>query len=247
MRAYLEKNGKEWYDDFVYISIEPLYNMGVEIIPFDGTFLNDFMEGRSFRDDDILIGTVEATTAFFEACGIKTPEYLGYPKELTLYLNRYYEITTLGDLKNEQFPYFAKPFKGVKLFTGSLVENKNQLNILKNYMNKDVIPDETEVYLFGAVDFVSEYRCFVHKGQFKGMKHYLGDFKIFPDTNIVESIIKDYKNPPVSYTIDVGVLKDGSTVLVEINDFWAIGSYGFNGRDYVRMLIDRMMEIKRSK
>lgn len=246
MRAFLEKCGKEWLDDFVYISNNPLRDLGVEVIPFDGTFLDDFIDKYSFnKNNDILIGSVEATTEFFKACNVDVPQYLGYPKELTKYLDRYYEITTFGQLENEKFPYFVKPFRDVKLFTGSVVESKNQLNILKNFMGKDIVPDETEVYLFEPVEFISEYRCFVHKGELKGIKHYLGDFKIFPNTNVVENIIRDFENAPVSYTIDVGITEDHSTVLVEINDFWAIGSYGFNGRDYVRMSIDRFREISK--
>jgi hypothetical protein len=59
-------------------------------------------------------------------------------------------------------------------------------------------------------------------------------------------MIKDYKSANVAYTLDVGITDDGSTKLVEVNDMWAIGSYGFNAKDYVRMTIDRFQEIYQS-
>ena len=56
-------------------------------------------------------------------------------------------------------------------------------------------------------------------------------------------MISKYTESPVSYTLDVGVIKSGETALVEVNDMWAIGSYGFDAKTYVRMSIDRFMEI----
>lgn len=61
-------------------------------------------------------------------------------------------------------------------------------------------------------------------------------------------MVKTYENPPVAYTIDVGVSyipKYGNfeTILIEINDFWSIGSYGFDSELYVKMIIDRTREI----
>lgn len=50
---------------------------------------------------------------------------------------------------------------------------------------------------------------------------------------------------PVSYALDVAVTGSGMTILVELNDFWAIGGYGLDGRTYVRMLVDRSQEVIR--
>jgi hypothetical protein len=64
-------------------------------------------------------------------------------------------------------------------------------------------------------------------------------------------IQKYYDESPVSYTLDVGLIQVGKglyeTILIEINDFWAIGGYGLDGRTYVRMLIDRFQQIKNKK
>jgi hypothetical protein len=103
-----------------------------------------------------------------------------------------------------------------------------------------------------VVNIVSEYRCFVHKNELVGIKHYSGDFNKFPDIFTIECMIqKYYDESPVSYTLDVGLIQVGKglyeTILIEINDFWAIGGYGLDGRTYVRMLIDRFQQIKNKK
>ena len=58
MKAYLEKCGNEWLDDFVYSSVGPLNDLGIEVIPFDGSRLPTFFMSTSFCKDDILIGSV---------------------------------------------------------------------------------------------------------------------------------------------------------------------------------------------
>ena len=244
MRAFLEKHGTEWLDDFVYISNMPLQNLGVKVIPFDGTFLNDFIEKTSFKKDDILIGSVEATIAFFKANNIVVPNYIGYPSPIEKYLGRKIIKDTLKNVINHPFPWFVKPANDVKKFTGSLVENNTQLDILHKFMG---VKYEDEIYYSDVIpNILSEYRCFIHKGELKGIQWYLGDFTKFPDVNIINNMIKDYKDAPVSYTLDVAVTDD-STILIEVNDMWAIGSYGLGGRIYVRMCIDRFQEIINKK
>lgn len=250
MRAFLEKNEKEWLDDFVYTVVQPLLDLGVEVIPFNGNDLKSFIEKYSFDiNKDIIIGSVEATNVFFKECGIEVPKYLGYPECLKSYLGRKIIETKVKDLTNE-FPYFIKPKNDVKLFTGTLVENENQLKLFKTQYP---VSEDTELYLSEPLNFISEYRCFVHKNELQGIHWYKGNFKIFPTYQAIEEMIRTYKleNSPISYTLDVGVVPPSNhssinktnTVLIEVNDFWAIGGYGFDGKKYVRMTIDRFQEI----
>jgi len=247
--AYLEKIGGEWLDDFVYMSKEPLKALGFEIQPFDGDDMENTL--TCFPLDiqyDVIIGSVQATNEFFKGCGIDTPEYLGYPDELRPHLGRHIITDTFKDLKDFTPPYFIKPSKDVKLFTGELIENETQLDMLRDY---HLVYDDTEVYVCAKVDFVSEYRCFVHEGQLKGIQYYQGDFKVLPNVETIEAMIGDYESANCAYTLDVGVINDGlpfgslSTVLVEVNDMWAIGSYGMNAKDYTLACVRRMREIGR--
>ena len=72
MRAYLEKIDKEWLDDFVYISKYPLQSMGYEIVPFNGEDSDSLYRFSIDPSSDICIGSVEATTTFFN---IATPYF----------------------------------------------------------------------------------------------------------------------------------------------------------------------------
>ena len=39
-------------------------------------------------------------------------------------------------------------------------------------------------------------------------------------TTLIESIIKAYENPPISYTIDIAVLENNENTIIELNDFF---------------------------
>lgn len=250
MRAFLEKNEKEWLDDFVYASREPLIDLGFDIIPFDGNRLDYYFDTTFSYNikNDILIGSVGATTRFFKACGIEVPKYLGYPQELLPFLGRNVSIVKYSEI-DQEYPYFIKPVNDVKLFTGTIVDNPAQFRLLKFFCSE--ITDDTELFLFDVIDIKSEFRCFIYNNEIKGIQYYKGDCTLFPNVGDIKEMIASYKNSPVAYTLDVGVIKKiddnnviyDETILVEINDFWAIGSYGFDGKTYVKMAIDRMREI----
>lgn len=251
-KAYLEKAGGEWLDDFVYISRQPLIERGYDIVAFDGSDMeNTLLNKMIVPHEDIIIGSVEATVAFFNYCNIEVPKAISYPESLKPYLGRDIIETTFGELTSEGYPYFVKPSSQIKLFTGDVVSHDEHLG----YLVLSGAKPETEVYKSTLIDFVSEYRCFVTNGVVRGIQYYQGDFKIYPDPYVIQNMVNDYKDCPSAYTLDVGVVlnktKDGKyiyhhTMLVEVNDMWAIGSYGFNGNDYALMCARRMKEIWRT-
>jgi hypothetical protein len=243
--AYLEKIGGEWLDDFVYISKEPLKALGFEIRAFDGNAMEHTLTNLDLDIKyDIIIGSVEATNVFFKACGIETPKYLGYPSELKIFLARYLDDCKFGDLKKIfKYPYFIKPMNDVKLFTGEVITTDEQLSYLNEYGG---VSYETEVFVSAVLPpIASEYRCFVHEDRLVGIQYYLGDFSKYPNVEMIHDMIRCYKTSNCAYTLDIGVLENGSTVLIEINDMWAIGSYGMDAKTYSLMCVRRMREIGR--
>lgn len=78
----------------------------------------------------------------------------------------------------------------------------------------------------------------------KRYRNYSGDFTISPNYSYIESVIAMYKKTfPCCYTIDVGILGDAETVVIEFNDMWAIGNYGMSNSEYMTMLSKRYHEI----
>lgn len=243
MRAFLERCEKEWLDDFVYISRQPLLDRGFEIVPFDGNNLKSLFNFNLNIKTDMIVGSVEATVEFFKLIDVKVPKYIGYPESLREYLGRNIQEVKVSSLINEKLPYFIKPAEDVKKFTGCLIEKTGSLDFLKKYDN---LKDDDVVLLSEPIDIISEYRCFVHKQELKGIQYYSGDYRDYPNVNMIEAMISDYVECNCAYTLDVGVLSNGSTILIEVNDMWAIGSYGFDSKKYVSMIVERFFEITRN-
>lgn len=105
------------------------------------------------------------------------------------------------------------------------------------------VPDEVEIQCSEPIQFATEYRCFILNKQILGIRHYKGDYRYYPEHNIVEAAMFAYKSSPVAYTLDFGVTYDGKTVLVEANDAFSLGAYGLPATMYARMIEVRWEEM----
>lgn len=219
-------------DGFSYMGYEPV---GYGIVDIITGKINHHANTCPF------IGSISALTYLFKNID-KYPEPIDFPADILQsgLLHRKIEITTLYKAKEmflqNQQPIFIKPIETGK-FGGVKLQNKSQMSYFSNYH------DSTKVYVSEILDIVSEHRVFIHHNEIVYCCSYSGDFTINPDFSYINSIISCYKQPVVAYTIDVATLSSGNTTLVEINDFWAIGSYGLNSITYAQMLLDRYTEI----
>ncbi|PLS18962.1 DUF4343 domain-containing protein [Bacillus sp. M6-12] len=126
--------------------------------------------------------------------------------------------------------WFVKSNSQYKRFTDEISETSSLLE--DKYMVSEVL------------DIDSEWRAFVQMGQLLGIKHYVGDFAIFPDIEAVKRMIKAYEDAPLSYTLDIGMVK-GKCVVIEVHPFVSCGLYGFE--NYQRlpiMMIQGFMHMK---
>ncbi|MBW3637067.1 MAG: ATP-grasp domain-containing protein, partial [Armatimonadetes bacterium] len=98
-----------------------------------------------------------------------------------------------------------------------------------------------------AVEFVSEYRGFVHRGELVGCKHYAGDFRVAPDFAPIEAALEEWEARPVACSMDWGVTREGRTLLIEVNDAYSLGCYGLSPLLYAPMLADRWFQITGSR
>lgn len=133
---------------------------------------------------------------------------------------------------------FVKPVAADrKLFVGS------PFRTFRDTIRAAHIPHDRPVVLSEIVDFVSEYRAFVLDGEILGLRHYKGDFRIFPDPGIIDAAIEACLPSPAAYGIDFGVTKEGRTLLVETNEAFSLGCYGLTPVLYSTLLERRWNEL----
>ncbi len=60
---------------------------------------------------------------------------------------------------------------------------------------------------------------------------------------MLEEAVHAFRNSPAGYAMDIGVTKNGQTLLVEINDGFALGCYGADSIQYAKLLSARWCEL----
>lgn len=227
--------------DFISSAYHGFNDLGYEIKLFED------IDKVPVSKYNIVISFVEDTIKYFKKLDIEEHKFksLNIPYSLTSFTKRNLFYMTMGEFKekfNNQslFPIFIKPNGQAKKFSSGVIENYNNVNLLFHDVD-----DNEPVMLSNVVNIVSEYRCYVIENKLVGIKHYLGDFKIFPNVDFIEETIKNYENQPIGYTIDFGVTDQNETILIEVNDGWSIGNYGLRDKIYAKLLLKRWIEISK--
>jgi len=190
-------------------------------------------DGDMLLENYIPIGSVEFVCNYIKKYygEINIPKPINIPNDLMydyyLHRNINFDYIKNGELvifnkNNFKYPFFIKSDTQIKKYT-NIIYHPNEL--------KDV-PDD-KYMISDIIDIDSEYRCFIYNKKLVGLQNYSGDFTIFPNINIINEMIKEYKNAPISYTLDVGInnyinSNDNNTFIIECHDFFSIGLYGFN-------------------
>ncbi|HFI0144442.1 TPA: ATP-grasp domain-containing protein [Streptococcus suis] len=179
-------------------------------------------EIKRLYKEDILIDYIYETRWFLEKMGIEVPE-VDYPQELSSFYGRWIRDGKLGEIVHhpENWGVFIKPKIGSKKFTGRVVQSTSDLIGIG-------LPFDYPIWISQTVDFKREWRVFVLEGQVLDVRPYIGDYHYHYDASIIDQAIACWQSAPVAYAMDIGVTEDGRTLIVEINDGYALGNYGLN-------------------
>ncbi len=172
--------------------------------------------------DAIPVGSVEFVNTHLREygypglCWETIPECLRIPELLG-------RSVSVGSVSGTELPHgnrlFVKPAVSPKAFEAQVVpramlssfEGKGQLFI------SELLPD-----------IVSEWRVFIRAGTMFDLRPYAyASWPVVPDKQAVQRIMDCYDNQPSVYTLDVAVLSNNRTVLIETHPFIAVGLYGF--------------------
>lgn len=226
------------------------------------------LERLAFRMPGALampVGSVEFVQEVARVQGIEMPAPLEcYPALARAgVLGRNVRKVRAGSLGLDDQPAFLKPV-AVKTFSGFLwapdgsyarddVREKNPDYFDEQAAAFEALPPETPVWVSEPVTFVREDRYYILDGVVVGVGRYddsEDDHARAPDTAVLirakQALERD--GAPVAYGLDLGVLDTGETVVVEVNDAWALGLYrAYWGRKnptaYLEMLNARWMQI----
>lgn len=213
--------------------------MGIHCIPFQG--FGDIETSVDCGPEALVCGFIEDVYKALDKLKLPRPPSIDYPEELKDFYGRKIWEGSLDEIQDKGLyaepGVFVKPRDRQKLFTGFIWKGTRSCRLfLAPY------PKTTLVFFAEPVVFESEYRCYVLEGKILDVKHYRGDWSRAPARDVVEAAVKAYQ-PYRAYAIDFGVLDSGKTVVVEVNDAFALGNYGLHARAYARLIEARWEEL----
>lgn len=192
---------------------------------------------------DLVVGSLSFIKAALRQRKIEMPQDNSYPLALVPYLKRNVWAEKLGqalDRAGHGRYCFTKPSVRTKRFTGVILADANDWRL-------GGVPRSEPVWSSDVVSWVTEWRIYVQYGRAVFKAHYGGSKDVEPDGKVIQDMIQAIKNDslcPKSYALDVGVLDNGSTALVEMNDAFSIGAYdGIDGATYLEFLQSRWNDI----
>lgn len=155
--------------------------------------------------------------------------------------------------KKINFPVFIKPFTAKAFEAGIVSDCEEAVRLVENAdISKHTLRTPygkiSPYFISEVVRFVSEWRGYVIAGKCLLTCNYDGDENVTPDGNVIDGIADSFYRATgiVAFCVDVGVLDDGRTVLVELNDGYSIGWYSDDESKssiYADMIVMRYKQI----
>lgn len=211
---------------------------GVEVASFE--WVDDINNMGDLGPTVGVSGYIGDVHRALQVLGRTIPESLDYPSPLRTFLGRTIRRGYLGDVRSSSTRVFVKSV-GQKEFTGFVWSNspEDRRRIVTH-------ADDVEVWISDLVNFRAEFRSFVLNNVILDVRRYKGDWSLAPNRKVLEnavSLMALVKEAPAAYSLDWGVTDEGRTLLVEMNDGFALGHYGLNPVLYARMLSARWYEL----
>ena len=217
-----------------YAAWEGFSALGYEV----RTFQADELAQLELEPDALVHAHVGIIWQALEQLGAAVPQALSIPTELEPFLGRRQWHSTLGAVRTlKDVPTFIKPLENGKAFTGHVV------SAFRDLIRTASLPDAFPVLAQEVVALESEWRVFVLRSEVLGVGHYYGDPLRFPDEVVIKQLLQTQQKPVAAYGLDVGVTATGQTLLIELNDGYALGHYGLPPTKYARLLEVRWDEL----
>lgn len=221
------------YDQDCYAASAGAKRLGIPVEPYKAVY-----SIHDFSAEDPVIGTFSDVKYALEQMGIDIP-LLDYPPELEPFLGRKVWKSTLFTITSdpEAWHVFVKPVYDVRRFRGTVLDKSEDLIKLGGGL------EDIDVWCSEKIEFLSEWRLWVLDRQPVGLTRYKGRWDLVPDISILKQAVISYKTSPMAYALDFGVTNEGKTLLVEVSDGYALGSYGLPPELYVTILSRRWSEL----
>jgi len=219
--------------------------LGAEIIPYHKI---DEIYDRVNRED-IVLDYIDQCNSIFSKFGIE-PSIPDYPKVMDKFLGRKIWKDTINSISRSEEKwsagYFVKSVRS-KAFSGKIISSISDLVGCGNYS------EDYDVLVSEPLDICAEWRCFIIYDEIVDVRPYgllldrsRKSYRYHYDFKVLDSMMEafiSWKERPMACSLDICVIKDGQTLLVEINDAYSLGCYGLASVFYAKLISARWSQI----
>ena len=220
-------------------AISGFNELACEVVPYYS--LDDVYD--EITREDVVVDYIKQCDNVFAKFGVLNPHVDDYPVCLKKFLGRKIWKDTINSISTDESKWsagwFVKPVDS-KVFTGKVISS------IKDLIGCGAYNENLEVLCSEPVEFVREWRCFVYYDEIIDVRPYKGDWHYNYDANVLDAIMISFlgwKQRPMACSIEIGVTKDGKTLLIECNDAYALGSYGLEDFKYAKLLSARWSQL----
>lgn len=197
--------------------------------------------------DVLMVGGVHHIRHLLYTHG-KNPDGVEFPTQLGSFYGRRILKMSWGEMQHLNGSYFVKKYPSKTGMVGPQI-------ITLPFDHRTASPDidvmgfahmehHDVFWVQEIVELTSEWRCFVCNGEILDVRPYRRDsWRRPPDPSVVEAAVGAWSSKPAGCAIDFGVTADGRTIVIEVNEGYALGSYGLLPRSYLSLLTVRWREL----
>lgn len=243
--AYIQRKADgEFMSEATYCSWYGCEMLGIDTRSFTPAQIDDL----ELSKETMVHGGVGMVRRALDRIGVPQPHLDGMPPEALLpHFGRKVWATTMAEVReylDREEWLFIKPLTRHKAFTGFVTGSS-----VSALARSAPFEDDFEICAQEIVRFDVEYRLFIHDKEGNGQRtvadcrFYRGDFRVSLDWSVVDACVTAFDDAPVAYSLDMGVMSDGRTCVVEVNDAMSLGSYGMPALPYTQMVVDRWSQV----
>lgn len=219
--------------------------LGAEVVPYHS--LDDIYD--SVSREDIVLDYIKQCNEVFHKFGV-SPQIPDYPDAFNQFLGRKVWRDTIDSISSDEGKwsagYFVKPVKD-KVFTGKIISSISDLvGCGSCYENYEVLVSE-------PIDILAEWRGFIRYDELLDVRPYgllldntRKSYEYHYDSSVVNRMMnafREWNGRPAACSMDICYTKDGRTLLVEMNDAYALGCYGLPSVIYAKFISARWSQL----
>lgn len=219
--------------------------MGAEIVPYHT--IDEIYD--QVQREDIVLDYIDQCREIFYKFGV-IPNIPDYPDSMKQFLGRNIWKDTINNISRDEEKwtagYFVKPTRS-KAFTGKIINSVADLVGCGNHS------EDYEVLVSEPLDILAEWRCFIIRDEIIDVRPYgilidksRKSYCYHYDSRVLMEMLeafKQWEERPASCSLDICVTKNGRTLLVELNDSFALGCYGLQSLYYAKLISARWSQL----